>query len=37
LNWVCLAGAMADRTPEIVAWTETYALGASQCQAIFRA
>jgi hypothetical protein len=36
LNWVCLAGAMAERTPEIVAWTDTYVSGAGKCAAVFR-
>jgi len=27
---------MADRTPEIVAWTETDALGSDKCAAVFR-
>jgi hypothetical protein len=35
LNWICLAGAMADRTPEIVAWTDTYVCGSGKCSAIF--
>lgn len=34
LNWICLAGAMADRTPEILAWTEAY-IGAGHCVALF--
>ena len=32
--WICLAGAMADRTPEILAWTEAY-IGAGHCVALF--
>jgi hypothetical protein len=35
LNWFCLAGAMAERQPEIVAWTEAY-VGAGHCVAVVR-
>jgi hypothetical protein len=35
LNWICLAGAMADRRPEILAWTQVY-VGAGHCVALFR-
>ena len=38
LNWVCLAGAMAelDATMQLVDWVETWIFNAPKCQAIFR-
>jgi hypothetical protein len=36
LNWICLAGAMADRTAEIVAWEETHIFNSDKCAALFR-
>ena len=36
LNWVCLAGAMEDRTPEVAAWAPSYIFNSSKCIAIFR-
>lgn len=36
LNWVCLAGAMKDRTPDILAWEETYIFNSDKCAALFR-
>jgi hypothetical protein len=38
LNWVCLAGAMAElgAKMELVDWVETWIFNAPKCQAIFR-
>src|SRR5438552_451494 len=38
LNWVCLAGAMAElgTKMELVDWVETWIFNAPKCQAIFR-
>ena len=38
LNWVCLAGAMAEMGAkmELVDWVETWIFNAPKCQAIFR-
>jgi len=38
LNWVCLAGAMAelDAKMQLVDWVETWMFNAPKCQAIFR-
>ena len=36
LNWVCLAGAMEGRIPEIAAWAPSYIFNSSKCIAIFR-
>jgi hypothetical protein len=36
LNWVCLAGAMADRQAEIVAYAETWVFNSTKVAAIFR-
>ena len=36
LNWICLAGAMGERTPEIVAWEETYIFNSDKCAALFK-
>jgi hypothetical protein len=37
LNWVCLAGAMAElsRKPEIVDYVETYVFNSNKCFALF--
>jgi hypothetical protein len=35
LNWVCLAGAMAGRQAEVLAWAETYVFNSSKCVAVF--
>lgn len=35
LNWVCLAGAMEDRKPEILGWAETYVGNSNKCVALF--
>jgi hypothetical protein len=37
LNWVCLAGAMADRKPEVLAYAETWVLNSDKTTALFRA
>src|SRR5581483_10068525 len=34
-NWICLAGAMAGRTPEILTYAETYIFNSSKCVALF--
>jgi hypothetical protein len=34
-NWICLAGAMEGRTPEILAYAETYIFNSSKCIAVF--
>src|SRR4030095_7632664 len=38
LNWMCLAGAMAETGAkmELVDWVETWIFNAPKCQAIFR-
>jgi hypothetical protein len=36
LNWVCLAGAMADRKPEVLAYAETWVLNSDKAAALFR-
>ncbi|HYC44651.1 MAG TPA: hypothetical protein VED01_04105, partial [Burkholderiales bacterium] len=38
LNWMCLAGAMAelDYKPEILDWVETWTFNAPKCMAVFR-
>jgi len=36
LNWICLAGAMAERTAEVLAWEETHIFNSDKCAAIFR-
>jgi hypothetical protein len=38
LNWMCLAGAMAELSykPEILDWVETWVFNAPKCLAIFR-
>jgi len=38
LNWVCLAGAVAELgyKMELVDWVETWMFNAPKCQAIFR-
>jgi hypothetical protein len=36
LNWICLAGAMADRRAEVIAWEETYIFNSDKCAALFR-
>ncbi len=35
LNWVCLAGAMAGREPQILAYSETYLFNADKVLALF--
>lgn len=35
-NWICLAGSMKDRTPEIVDYMETWIFNSQKCFAIFR-
>lgn len=35
LNWICLAGAMEDRTAEILAYGETYIFNSDKCVALF--
>lgn len=34
-NWICLAGAMEGRRPEILAYAETYIFNSSKCVAVF--
>jgi hypothetical protein len=34
-NWICLAGAMADRRAEIVDYVETYIFNSTKCFAVF--
>ena len=34
-NWICLAGAMADRRAEIVDYIETYIFNSTKCFAVF--
>lgn len=34
-NWICLAGAMADRKAEVVDYLETYIFNSDKCFAIF--
>lgn len=36
-NWICLAGAMEGRRPEIVTYAETYIFNSSKCVALFTA
>ena len=36
LNWICLAGAMADRKAEILAWAECHIFNSSKCVSVFR-
>jgi hypothetical protein len=36
LNWVCLAGAMADRQPEVLAYAESWIFNSDKVAAIFR-
>lgn len=36
LNWVCLAGAMEDRKPEILAYAEAHIFNSDKCVALFR-
>ena len=35
-NWICLAGAMEDRTPEIIDYMETWIFNSEKCFAIFK-
>ena len=35
-NWICLAGAMPDRTAEVVEYLENYIFNSNTCFAIFR-
>ncbi len=35
LNWLCLAGAMADRKAEVVAYAETYIFNSTKVSALF--
>jgi hypothetical protein len=37
LNWVCLAGAMEGRTPEVLAYSETYIFNSDKALALFPA
>ena len=34
-NWICLAGAMEGRKPEILAFAQTYIFNSSKCIAVF--
>lgn len=36
LNWICLAGAMADRQAEVLAYAETWIFNSDKVAAIFR-
>jgi hypothetical protein len=36
LNWICLAGAMADRKAEVLAYGETWILNSDKACAVFR-
>lgn len=36
LNWVCLAGAMADRKAEVLAYAQTWILNSDKATAVFR-
>lgn len=36
-NWICLAGAMEGRQPEILAFAETYVFNSCKCIAVFPA
>lgn len=36
LNWICLAGAMEDRKPEILAYAEAHIFNSDKCVALFR-
>ena len=35
-NWICLAGAMEDRTPEILGYAETWIFNSAKCFAVFK-
>ncbi len=35
-NWICLAGAMADRQAEVIDYVETYIFNSNKCLAIFK-
>ncbi len=37
LNWICLAGAMAERRAEVLAFAETYVFNSTKVAALFRA
>lgn len=37
LNWICLAGAIAERHPEVLAVAETYVFNSTKVAAVFRA
>jgi len=36
-NWICLAGAMDGRRPDIITYQETYIFNSSKCVAVFPA
>jgi hypothetical protein len=36
LNWVCLAGAMAERRADVLAYAETYVMNSDKTAALFR-
>ena len=36
LNWVCLAGAMANRRAEVLAYAESWIFNSDKATAIFR-
>lgn len=35
-NWICLAGSMEGRTPEVLAYSESYIFNSSKCVALFK-
>jgi hypothetical protein len=35
-NWICLAGSMEGRTPEVLTYSESYVFNSSKCVALFR-
>jgi len=34
-NWICLAGSVEGRTPEVLAYSESYVFNSSKCVALF--